>query len=571
MFYIEPNTRIEFLRGVPLDPGYENTLYFDTLADQDAYFYGKLAVAIDNNSYQREGRGWIKVGWPAAENVTPVIAVLYNVSYMRFKNTNFENKWFYAFVDKVEYINNNTVRVNYHIDVMQTWHFDYVFNQCMIDREHTETDRLGANTIPESFELGDYVMDTPSEFSYEPCAIVVTAGDYGGNYGDGVVVPGLSTKGNWFSGVHFYPFVLSNQSAVDDLNDMLEDAYTDRDKLNTIIAVFVMPNTFASTPQAPIEQTESVITPGVSGYHLGNYPVRNAKLMNYPFNMLYVTNYQGNNAEYHFEYFTDPTACKLKIWGNLSINPGLILYPYNYKVTGDNFDEMIQLSGFPMCAWANDAFKAWVAQNAGTLWAGAASVAAGIAGSVGLNKSLIGFNRTEMPDLPSMYSPSDVPLIGRGKVAKGIFDPIYQSTPFISDKKLFMGSLAAASALVGQVADHYFAPPTAHGNANANVQYQAGKMTFMWCHKHIRPEYAKIIDNFFDMYGYATHRVGYPNRNVRPCYTFVRTVNCSMDGNVPTEDLKIIEDIFNKGVRFWRSTAVFGSFDPAVNNNGVVT
>lgn len=538
MFYIEPNTRIEFLRGVPLDPGYENTLYFDTLAQQDAYFYGKLALAINRASYQREERGWLKVSWSAAENDNPVIATLYNISYMRFKNTNFENKWFYAFVDAVEYVNNNTVRIKYHLDVMQTWAFDYAFNQCMIEREHTETDYIGENTIPENFELGDYIFDNAQEFNYEPTAVVVTAGDFGGTYGSGVVVPGLSTKGDWFSGVHFYPFPLHVQQQVDALNQMLEDAYADRDKLNTIIAVFVMPNSFITPQFPPQEFTESVITASqVGGYMLGDYPCRNAKLLTYPYNLLYVTNYQGGHMELHFEYFSDPTNCKLKVWGNMSVNPALILYPNNYKTTGDNFDEMIECTGFPMCAWANDAYKAWVAQNAGTLAAGAYAIVS--QGLTGAGRTLLGLRTGSLNELSG-------------------------------GARQMLGAYTAAAAMVGQVRDHSVAPPTSHGNGNGNVQYQAGKMTFMWCHKHIRPEYAAIIDNFFDMYGYATHRVGYPRRSVRPCYTFVKTVDCSMDGNVPTEDLRTIESIFNKGVRFWKSTATFGVFDNAVNNNAPI-
>lgn len=561
MFYIEPNTRIEFLRGVPLDPGYENTLYFDTLAQQDAYFYDKLALAINRASYQRGERGWLKVSWNAAENVTPVINTLYNISYMRFKNSNFENKWFYAFVDNVEYVNNNTVRIRYHIDVMQTWAFDYSFNQCMIEREHTETDNIGENTIPENFELGDYIFDNAQEFNYEPTAIVVTAGDFGGSYGAGVVVPGLSTKGDWFSGVHFYPFPLHVQQQVDALNQMLEDAYTDRDKLNTIIAVFVMPNSFITPSFPPQEFTESVITASqVGGYMLGDYPCRNAKLLTYPYNLLYVTNYQGSHLELHYEYFTDPTNCKLKVWGNLSINPALMLYPNNYKTTGDNFDEMITCTGFPMCAWANDAYKAWVAQNAGTIMAGATIAGAGILSGV------------KVGSIPSMNPDVFDPTGG----ANGLLTGKELAIPNgVSYNKLSLGydfekglpGIMAAMGIVGKVADHYVAPPSSHGQANPNIQYQSGKMTFMWCHKHIRPEFAAIIDNFFDMYGYATHRVGYPIRNARPCYTYVKTANCSMDGNVPVQDLRIIESIFNKGVRFWKSTAVFGVFDNTVNNN----
>lgn len=538
MALIEPNTRIDFLTGVPFDPTYENTMYFDSLNDQISYFDTKIARTVERSSYQRVSSGVIKVGWVVDTIGGSVINQMYNVNYMRFKNTNFENKWFYAFVDRVEYINNNTVEVRYHLDVMQTWHFDYSFNQCMIERQHTTTDVVGRNTIPEDFELGDYIYDHASEFTYEPCAIVVTAGDYGGNYADGVVVPGLSTKGNWFSGVHFYPFVLSNASAVSDLNDMLEAAYTDRDKLNTIIAVFVMPNTFASTPVTPTVVTENIIPSGTTGYKLGNYPVRNAKLMTYPYNMLYVTNFQGDHLELHYEYFSDISQCKMKIWGNLSVNPGMVLYPVDYKTTGDNFDEMIQLTGFPMCAWANDAFKAWVAQNAGTLYASAASIA--MQGALGIGKTVAGLGQSA----PLSMAEQGIHQIG--------------------------GALTAASLMVGKVADHYVAPPTSHGNGNGNIQFQSGKMTFMWCHKHIRGEYASIIDNFFDMYGYAVHQSGIPNRNARPCYTFVKTSDCSMDGNVPTDDLRIIEGIFNKGVRFWRTNATFGIYDVAVNNNAPI-
>ena len=73
------------------------------------------------------------------------------------------------------------------------------------------------------------------------------------------------------------------------------------------------------------------------------------------------------------------------------------------------------------------------------------------------------------------------------------------------------------------------------------------------------------------MYGYAVHRRGIPNRNVRPCYTFVKTVDCSVDGNVPVEDLRLIEGIFNKGVRFWRTNATFGIYNYSVNDNTPVS
>lgn len=554
MSLIEPNSRIDFLRGIPFDPSYENTMYFDSLVQQISYFDTKIAVPFEKFSYVRADSGYIKVGWSIDGGTNTAIKDLYNANYMRFKNTSFEDKWFYAFVDRIEYINNNTVGVYYHLDVLQTWHFDYSFNQCFIERQHTETDVIGHNTIPEDFELGDYIFDNATEFDYYPYAVVVTAGDIGGTYQAGRVISGLSTKGNWFSGVRFYPYNLTDATQVGYLNQLLEDAYTDREKLNTIIAIFVMPNIWADAVMPPREYTVNVIPPGTGGYHLGNYPCRNAKLMTYPYNMLYVTNYQGGHLELHFEYFSNIAACKLKVWGNLSTNPGLVLYPNDYKTTGDNFDEMLQLTGFPMCAWANDAYKAWVAQNAGTINLAVAGVASSWV------KTGLAYKRQNDTEKSG--------FIGSVMDARKN-DRQYQGERQSFDKSL-QSSIAATAALIARLRDHAVAPPTAHGSGNGNLQYQMGKMTFMWCYKHIRAEYAAIIDDFFDMYGYAVHRSGIPNRNARPCYTYVKTTDCSLDGNVPVNDLRLIEDIFNKGVRFWRTNATFGVYDLTVNNNAPI-
>ena len=568
MSLIEPNSRIDFLRGVPFDPSYENTMYFDNINQQVSYFDTKIAVPFERFSYVRVDNGYIKVGWSIDGGNATAIKDLYNANYMRFKNTSFENKWFYAFVDRVEYINNNTVGVYYHLDVMQTWHFEYAFNQCFIERQHTETDRLGANTIPENFELGDYITDGFSYFDYEPCAVVVTAGDRSGTYQGGTVRQGKMRRGNWFTGVSFTAYNISNQTELDALNNLLERAYTNRETLNTIIAIFMMPRWFFDNPTSVQSTVQSVITPGVSGYHLGQYPVRNAKLMTYPYNMLYVSNNQGNHLELHFEYFGDPTACKLEVWGNMSTSPGIMIYPIDYKIydpyhnDNPNFDEILTISGFPMCAWANDAYKAWIAQNAGSL------NTAIFGAAVSWGDTLIkGKNYAD--DIQNRVAIGNHPFIKNSASAYGSAKA--QENRSLSDLSTSASrSLIATAAIIGQMRDHAVQPPSAHGATNGNLIYQAGLMTFMYCHKHIRPEYAAIIDDFFDMYGYAVHRSGIPNRNARPCYTFVKTADCSLDGNVPVAYLREIEEIFNKGVRFWRTTASFGVYDVAVNNNAPV-
>lgn len=552
MALIEPNSRIDFLRGIPFDPSYENTMYFDDLNQQVSYFDTKIAITLEKASYQRVDKGYLKAGWVVDTYGQSVINQMYNVNYMRFKNTNFENKWFYAFVDNVEYINNNTVGVYYHLDVMQTWHFEYSFNQCFIERQHTVTDTLGANTIPEDFELGDYMLTGPSEIPYHPAVVVVTTGDINGDYIPGRIIEGKSSMGDMFSGCHYYVFdIISDPNALSNLNDLLESFYTNRDRLNNVVAVYMQP---IPLNQKPVLSQHHYMTKIDNDYALGNYIVRNKKLMTYPYNFIYVTNFQGNHIELKYEYFANPEDCLLKVWWSTGVNCAMVLYPNEYKGVGDNYDEMLQVTGFPMCSWMNDAFKAWVAQNASTIYYGASVAAASILPGVATGKELGNLNRV-------LDDPLNIPT-NVNKDYTGLQQSHYGSV---------LGAAAACGAVVARLADHYVMPPQAHGNLNANTQYQLGKLNFMICNKHIRPEYAAIIDDYFDMYGYAIHRRGVPNRNARPCYTFVKTVDCSMDGNVPVNDLRVIEQIFNKGVRFWRVNATFGVYNPAVNNNTPVS
>lgn len=578
MAYIEPNTTVKFLTGVPFDPDYENTMYFPTLQDQQTYMLSKETLTISKNSYQRRSRGVIRVGW-VADTVAgnSVIKSLYNVSYMMFRNDNFENKWFYAFVTNVEYVNNNTVDVRYEIDVVQSWLFDFNFNQCLIEREHTTTDVAGENLIPENLEHGDYLTTILEKFSYTPVCVIITTFDplsynpsstppwsYEGGYVSyGRVTAGVTGTGNMFTGCGYIAYDLSDASKITAMNGFLE-AVNDAGQIDGIVGLFMMPGEFFSDTGAVRSDIVKTFTKNTA---LGSYTPRNKKLLTWPYNGFYVNNMLGSARVYEYEYFGSGNSIGFTVWGNMSSNPGMMAIPIGYKVgsNAENPEESITISGFPICAWTNDTFRAWVAQNSGTI------LASYIGAGIGVAKTLVG---ASMPFVGGMQYASDV-----------IANPSYYASPLREAGTAFgMGieatsgnslrgmttGLAGAAALLAQIHDHEIKPPTSHGNGNGNLMYQAGLMTFLFCRKYIRPEFASIIDSFFDMYGYATHRVGVPNLNARPFYSYVKTVGASIDGTLPAADCKRLQDIFNRGIRFWKPGAVFGSFDPTVNNNAPV-
>ena len=150
--YIEPNTVIRLLTNCPLDNTYDHTIYFNGAEAQFEYFAGLTKYTLTKQTYQRVNRSRMRVQYKADD--------LYDCNYLMFQNTNFGNKWFYAFVKSVEYINNIVSEIEYEIDVMQTWAFDYQLGQCFIEREHSATDNIGDNLVPEKIEHGSYVADS---------------------------------------------------------------------------------------------------------------------------------------------------------------------------------------------------------------------------------------------------------------------------------------------------------------------------------------------------------------------------------------------------------------------------
>lgn len=150
--YIEPNSTIKLLRNVPMNSTYEGTMWFPDKGQQEGYFIGKEKYTLENHSYQRYEDGSIMVELP--------IANVLDVNYIQFKNTSYENKWFYAFVTNIEYESNNVTRLDYELDVMQTWMFNWEFADCFIEREHVNSDEYYEHTLPETYPIGDMVERT---------------------------------------------------------------------------------------------------------------------------------------------------------------------------------------------------------------------------------------------------------------------------------------------------------------------------------------------------------------------------------------------------------------------------
>lgn len=122
---ITPNSEIRIIK-VPLAIDNKNQLTFNSPEEQEEYFKSLPYIEMENCTYQRK------------DNVIRFnghIDSIIEYNYVMYKNNNYSDKYFYAFITGMEYANNNTTYIYITTDVFQTWQFNFTFKESFIERE----------------------------------------------------------------------------------------------------------------------------------------------------------------------------------------------------------------------------------------------------------------------------------------------------------------------------------------------------------------------------------------------------------------------------------------------------
>ena len=551
---IVPNSEVYILKNVPLEPSFDHTIWFNSPEQQaTAFTTYALAFYFNKVSYQRYPRPYITLDKTADD--------LFDCNYMMFRNTSYGTKWFYAFITQIEYISNTTSRIYYTIDPMQTYLFDVNVGECWVEREHAMTDAIGDNLIPESFELGEYMYDSdyfPNLFlkaNYVICILATWKAVYEDNKW---VIKDASTGGvgGVDSGIYtgltknLFEYDLSNPKAcVQDANAVIEAA-TKANKADGIVSITMYPKFFMNwsitgdLATGLVPHTVDSI-PAFTGTFDG-YKPKNNKLYTAPFCGVYVDNLQGNAANYAYEYFENrkPT---FNIVGAVNGNLECASIPLNYKGLPTNFQESLIMGGFPQCAWNVDTFKAWIAQNKYAIAAGVANTAISTAARVGAAVATGGLSEiaaapaaagTNVVSFPNAYQPPTGGGSGGGITGAAING----SSNILNDTINLVAQVKAASTQ----------PNHARGQQSSSVFCAMGYQGFHYMPYRIQGQFAKIVDDFFSMYGYKTNRLKVPNRNGRKAWNYVKTCGCNLTGSAPADVTASLVQIYDKGITFWR-------------------
>ena len=167
---ISPQTDL-FLCKCNLQLSNKHQLTFASENAQYDYFHTLPRLEVDNISYIRKDN---VIRYPGH------IDSLLGYNYCYYQNENYSNKWFYAFIVNMEYVNDNCTNIYIKQDVFQTWQFDLQYLQSFVEREMIDVnqDTPGANLIPEALEIGEpTIQSTFSDYDFEPCYVIAYSGD----------------------------------------------------------------------------------------------------------------------------------------------------------------------------------------------------------------------------------------------------------------------------------------------------------------------------------------------------------------------------------------------------------
>lgn len=521
--YIEPNTNIRILKNVPLDTTYNHTIYFSNKSKQTEYFSGLTKYNLTNQSYQRVKRGYMRIGIKSED--------LYDCNYIMFQNTSFGTKWFYAFIKSVEYYSNDVSQIEFEIDVMQTWYFDYNIQECFVEREHVTSDKKWEHLVPEPFPLGETVYEKIStDLDTTPYYLLMSVVSPEILKGSDPYVPGTASEeinGNIYG---YYIYLCYNNAELSLTMNDIEDL-TD----TGVIAVQTIPKYLAELlTTEPVSHSRCVrnydfatkfsVTIPLSHGNIDGHNPRNNKCFNYPYYGIFISNQQGLNDVLAIENFSDSGSFSYDIYGELTLGGSIILHPKNYKgLTGHDYDMIIGTP--PPVQFDNDFSNQFAIQQQ----------SARISGTLGAIGS------------------------GVGAIASGAMGNVYGAALGLTG---MVGSIVNTEKNLSIMDKNIKnSIPTVHNLTGvSSLSYQLNLLNPIIAKRTMKKDLVQKLDDFFDVYGYQVNEVKKPNIGTRPYWNYVKTSGCVIKGSIPCDDMKSICDIYDKGITFWKNGANVGDY-----------
>lgn len=576
-----------YLCNVPIDSTYQNQLDFSSASEQQAYFAGKQVNAQQNLTYQRKDK---YIEYPAE------VDRLWGVNYVMYQNEDFGTKWFYAFIDKLEYRNPNNTRIYINTDAWQTWQFNINIGRCYVEREHTSVSET--ISIEEGLDCGnEYVCREQVHLFNNPATTYIavmkdTITDImNSKYYD--KIPPVRVQQAPES-THYYlfndnfrqllkcPIKPEEKIIVENPPNLVNPVSGQTDWWGEVVKMSEVMNTFFFGDGAT--QGGTGFYPYVSKYEetVNLIKERSARISNSIieiFRMPFQGSYDFVNEEFGqlscqritgvSDNYGIGTPENSGITNNSFSEPKLNYYPYTfYRLTNHKGSSQVfkpEYVASPTVGY-NTGFgspvkiKYYLTNYQGGINAKDKSVISNV------NASLSVLNDQYGSYLMNSKTQNDVSIANSaiGGVAQGVVTGALAGGTVGAAVGGLVGAVLPTAQRIAQLnakkQDIQGMPPTITGNAsNGNFDYfdnEDGVWVEKWT---INDQHATTLTDYFTRYGYQINRVKVPNFKGRENFNYIKTTDSLISGGVPMEDIETIKTMFNNGVTMWHSPWNVGS------------
>ena len=539
-YVIAPQSNI-YLIKCPLESDSLNQIDFANATAQYNYFQSLPKLSMTNATYVRkDGRLYFDDDFDTC--------LPYN--YVMYQNDGFSNKWLYAFISDLRYESNNSCSCQLKTDVYQTWMFDMVVHKSFVERTHVarSDDVLGRYTMPEGLETGEYTtylhyVDNVSGLA--DSVILATTVDPFNSTDTTNIVHYCDVYNGLISGCGYYKWAKNEINALlTTINHLAELGQSD-----SIVSLFMYPSAWAPYYDSSVDtRVAPTLTPLTYDYGvprietLDGYTPKNNKLLTYPYCYIMASNGVGTANIYKQEVWdidnnpahdgtggTYNTYNKMIMqrWSVLCPSGSVKVAPINYNGCAINVDEGFSLGKFPQLSWPVDLYTNWEVQN-------------------GINIFGTTLTATES-----------------GLLGAGLQTLVGSVT---GDAGNIAGGLRGIFGTMQEQYRHSLIPPAVGGNINSgDVSAISGLMAFQYQKVGIKSEFAKSIDNYFEMFGYKVNKLMTINTNTRSKWNYIKTIECNITGDIPENDILELKNLYNNGFTIWHDPSHY--LDYSQTNN----
>lgn len=575
-------TDIRLLSGVPFFSDYKHTRYFTSKSQQEGYFLSKpLIHKVDKANYQRlDGHYYI--------NVFEHVDNLRNVNYLMFKNSDYSSKWFYCFIENIEYVNNKNTKIKFKLDVFQTWFLDSTFKPSFIVREHCPLWNADGtpylNTVDEGLNYGSEYENVYS-YHYKPnkglkWLVIVAMKAMDGDKKVQASVIGTPQPLTYY----LIPFQNDDRAFVVRLPDtpsgdalpitspteVLDQLYKDEKAVNNLVSLYVtdyigVPITYTegngttpdivtfpnntdrfefehvsiSDPVAcikvkKIESFDYLSAKINDDKYEGLTKSKESKLLMYPYTTLTIDDFKGSRNDYKLEYIND-NILELQIKGSLGSSNktsyGILSYNDGGNTERENIsNEWALINDNPNdVPILNDYLAAFLQGNRN---------------SINNQKSSIIFNGVI----------NGIGTAVNAGVSAGTGNYLGAASSAMSLTQGAGNTVLELQAIQAKQQDIGNKPPQlAKMGGNTSYDVGNGYDGVFIIKKQIKSEYRIKLENFFNMYGYKLNEVKIPNFKTRRYWNYVQTKSCVISANLNNNDLQELRDIFDNGITLWHT------------------